>query len=83
MGLRTPELTSVVSSPTVTSRLSRYSYGMAFSHPYDPKKHLIEDCYLDTSDGSYKAKDQMKWLLKRVRGSNLTCIPHKANVSKG
>ena len=65
-GLEHSELTSVVNSPTITSRLSRYSYGMAFSHPYDPSKHLIEDCYLDTSDGTYQAKGQMEWLLKRV-----------------
>lgn len=56
---------SVISSPTVTSRLSRYSYGMAFSELYDPSKHVMEDVYVDQEEGHYRAKDQMTWLLKR------------------
>lgn len=58
---------SITSSPTVVSRLSRYSYGMAFSQIYDHTRHLSEDVYLDTADGEYKARGQMNWLLKRVR----------------
>ena len=65
-GLEHSEISPSLASPTVVSRLSRYSYGMAFSHNYDPKKHLVEDVYLDTADGQYRAKNQMTWLLRRV-----------------
>lgn len=40
---------------------------MAFSVIYDPSKHLSEDVYLDTAEGTYRAQDQMTWLLRRVR----------------
>lgn len=66
---------SVISSPTVTSRLSRYSYGMAFSELYDPSKHVMEDVYVDQEEGHYRAKDQMTWLLKRVRENKPTTLP--------
>lgn len=66
-GLEHSDQTSITSSPTVVSRLSRYSYGMALSQIYDPTRHLSEDVYLDTADGTYKARGQMKWLLRRVR----------------
>ena len=72
-GLEHSELPSNISTPTVVSRLSRYSYGMAFSVIYDPARHLSEDVYLDTAEGTYRAKDQMTWLLKRVR----RCTPPK------
>lgn len=54
-------------SPTVTSRLSRHSYGMSFSVPYDQQKHLLQDLYQDEKTGLFMAKGQMTWLLKRVR----------------
>jgi hypothetical protein len=51
---------------TVSTRLARYSYGMAISTPFDPKIHLMEDRILDQSEGIFRANNQMKWLLKRV-----------------
>lgn len=73
-GLEHSELTSVISRPTVISRISRYSYGLRFSHLFNPKEHLLEDKYLDVADGKYRADNQMTWLLKRVRPLGL----HKA-----
>ena len=57
----------MVNEPTVVSRLSRYSYGMSFSHYYDPYTHLLVDRYFDEAEGVYMAKHQMTWVLKRVR----------------
>ncbi|MCJ1459513.1 hypothetical protein MMC28_009892 [Mycoblastus sanguinarius] len=64
-GLEHSNLTSVISSPTVVSRISRYSYGMAFYRNYDASRHLVEDRFWDTVEGKYKARDQMVWLMKR------------------
>ena len=52
---------------TVTSRLSRYSYGYSVMLPFERDKHLISDLYHDPVEGVNKANNQMRWLLKRVR----------------
>ena len=64
------------------SRLSRYSYGVAFTQVYDPARHLSEDVYLDTTDGTHRARGQMEWLLKRVSlfGSSTTHLHTGANT---
>jgi hypothetical protein len=56
---------------TVSTRLARYSYGVAIAPLFDPKVHLMEDRILDESEGVFRANDQMKWLLKRV---NRPCL---------
>ena len=56
-----------VNTSTVTSRISRYSYGMSLSVPYDQRRHLIQDVYRDEKTGLVMAKQQMTWLLRRVR----------------
>ena len=66
-GLEHSDLTSLTSTPTVVSRLSRYNYGMAFSQIYDPSRHLLQDMYMDPAEGVYRARGQMIWLLRRVR----------------
>lgn len=70
-GLEHSELTKLTAAVndnlTITSRLSRYSYGVPFSEPYDPRRHLAQDRYFDEIEGIYRAGDQMEWLLKRVR----------------
>ena len=55
----------------ISSRISRYSYGMTSSPIYDPTKHLEEDKYLDV-EGKYRARRQMTWLLRRVRPLSLS-----------
>ncbi|KAI4140921.1 MAG: hypothetical protein L6R39_005597, partial [Caloplaca ligustica] len=52
-------------SSTVTSRLSRYSYGMVFDQYYDVRLHHIDDNFWDVDTGSYMARDQMTWFLRR------------------
>lgn len=59
--------TFTANEPTVTSRISRYSYGLSFSVPYNERRHLIHDAYKDEKTGLTMAKQQMTWLLKRVR----------------
>lgn len=51
---------------TTVSRLSRYSYGLSLSNDYDPTQHLPIDKYYDEHEGTWKAGNQMTWLLKRV-----------------
>ena len=51
--------------PTVTSRLSRHSYGVSLSPIFDPKKHLLIDKYTDGL-GIDRANRQMTWYLRRV-----------------
>ncbi|KAF4945169.1 hypothetical protein FSARC_14493 [Fusarium sarcochroum] len=47
-------------SPTVTGRISKYSYGVAVSVPFDLSRHL-----LDEATNDYRASNQMCWLLRR------------------
>lgn len=66
---------SPTQSPTVTSRLSRYSYGMVFDHYYDERLHHIDDIFWDIDTGSYMARDQMTWLLRRVSSAYPLLLP--------
>lgn len=53
---------------TVVSRLSKYSYGIVVSVPFDMSFHLWKDRFLDQATGRYMAANQMQWLLRRVCG---------------
>ncbi|KAL8708386.1 MAG: hypothetical protein Q9225_007610 [Loekoesia sp. 1 TL-2023] len=66
-------------APTITSRLSRYSYGMVHNKPYDPSKHLSHEMYRDAKTGRDMARDQMTWLLERV--STLSFLPTAPSFS--
>jgi len=57
---------SLYRAPKVLSRVARWSYGFPVSRPFDPKVHDIADRFLDPSEGIYRAKGQMVWLLKAV-----------------
>ncbi len=82
-GLEHSQLTAAVKdNPTVTSRLSRYSYGLQVATPYDPSKHLVQDRFYDKVVGTYKADNQMDWLLKRVRHSYSVVVP-QTEITKG
>jgi hypothetical protein len=52
---------------TIVSRISRYSYGVPISEPFDPHRHHWRDQVIDPSSGEIHARNQMEWLLKRVR----------------
>lgn len=51
---------------TVTSTISRASYGIQVSEEFDEGKHLEEDKKWDQEEGKWRAKLQMKWYLKKV-----------------
>lgn len=50
----------------IESRNARYSYGYAVNVPFENGKHDSQDRYYDNSEGIYRARDQMGWLMKRV-----------------
>ena len=51
---------------TVNSRLARQSYGQCLSVPFDATKgHQASDRFRNER-GSWLAKEQMKWLLRKV-----------------
>jgi len=70
------EQTQSPGTRSVGSRISRYSYGIAYCHPFDPDIHDEADKYYDESKGEYYAEGHVKWLLKRgdevVEGRVLT-----------
>ena len=82
-GLEHSELTAAVNdNPTITSRLSRYSYGIVVSVPYDPSKHLVQDRFHDAVEGIDRAANQMQWFLKRVRDPS-PVFPRQTKIPKG
>jgi hypothetical protein len=52
--------------PRVVSRIARYSYGFIVSELFDSTKHLVQDRFLDPSEGRYRANNQMMWALEAV-----------------
>ena len=82
-GLEHSKLTTTINdNPTITSRLSRYSYGIPMSEVYDSSKHIIQDRYFHKIKGIYMARNQMKWLLQRVRHPT-PVVPHQTEIRKG
>lgn len=62
----------------VASRSSRASYGVVCWEHWDDKKHVHDPqnisgdkSFIDEKDDVHKAKDQMKWLIKKVRYTDL------------
>ncbi|KAJ8113126.1 hypothetical protein OPT61_g4676 [Boeremia exigua] len=53
----------------VTNRKCRRHYGTSCNQVFDQKEHREIDSYMCPFDGTKRASDQMKWLLKR--GDNL------------
>lgn len=53
-------------SRSITSRISRHSYGIAYCHSFDPGVHNESDKFFNEAKGEYYAEGQMKWLLNRV-----------------
>lgn len=68
---------SVISDAvSVTSRVSRASYGITFAAKFDPDKgHLEKDKRFCTRECHYKAVDQMQWFLTRVRLETFRTAP--------
>jgi hypothetical protein len=57
---------STYTQKTVTSRIARYSYGIACSELFDQMRHQVGDRFQSRSDGLMYANNQMRWLLYRV-----------------
>jgi len=53
--------------PTVGSTISKYSYGITVHKVWDEKKFLAEDKWQDPVGGTWRAKNQMNWLINCVR----------------
>ena len=61
-------LSIISDTVSVTSRVSRASYGITYTAKFDPKKgHLEKDKWYCTRECHHKAVNQMQWFLKRVR----------------
>jgi hypothetical protein len=54
---------------TVTSRVSRYHYGIWKITRFDPNRHEEQDKFLCDVERIYKADNQMDWYLSKARGS--------------
>jgi hypothetical protein len=52
---------------TVTARIARNSYGFCCSVPFNKKLGHLDIDRMIYPDGSLRAKDQMEWLLRKVR----------------
>jgi len=51
---------------TVVTRIARYSYGVAVSWPFEPGKHVLSDKVWDPASNSWKADNQVYWLIEKV-----------------
>jgi len=51
---------------SVTSTISRASFGIIYQAPFKKDKHLEEDKAWDADEGIWRARNQMQWYLKRV-----------------
>lgn len=51
---------------TVTSTVSRASFGIEFHAPFKKDEHLQQDKIWDIHEGVWKAKNQMHWFLRKV-----------------
>lgn len=51
---------------TVKARIARYSYGVAVSPPFESGKHSPTDRRFDAASNSWKADNQVYWLIKKV-----------------
>ncbi|KPM39250.1 hypothetical protein AK830_g7310 [Neonectria ditissima] len=51
--------------PTISSRISKYSYGISVAVPFRSDIHLEKDKAFYESKNCYMANNQMRWLLRR------------------
>ena len=72
-GLSATEPESVKRS-LIVARVSRWSYGIVFTSPWDATKHDPQDKFWDAQELKHKADNQMEWYLARVRAPSATCL---------
>ncbi|KAF2651441.1 hypothetical protein K491DRAFT_637347 [Lophiostoma macrostomum CBS 122681] len=65
----------------VTTRVSKYNYGISHMSPFDPEVHRLEDKEWIPRWTSFKAMNQMKWYLRK--GGNISAQePVKMSFTK-
>lgn len=72
-GMEIPEPIARELPVQVTSTIARASYGMKYRIRFDESKHSEEDKVWSTDELEWKAKNQMKWFVRKVRGSPTNC----------
>ncbi len=50
----------------ITSTIARASFGVSMREAWNGEKHLVEDRCWDEDELKWKAKNQMRWYLKKV-----------------
>lgn len=68
---------------TITSTISRASFGTGINVPWDASKYLEQDKFWDTDEHVWKAANQMFWFLKRVCLQPLSHFTSLTNESPG
>ncbi|KAK7398435.1 hypothetical protein QQX98_012186 [Neonectria punicea] len=53
------------SKPTISSRISKYSYGVSAAVPFDDNIHFWKDRVFYPHKNKHMANNQMRWLLRR------------------
>jgi hypothetical protein len=61
-----PNLGVIESPITITSTVSRASFGIMIQLPWDPVKYLEQDKVWSEDELVWRANNQMSWYLKRV-----------------
>jgi hypothetical protein len=56
-----------VEDEIVTNVIAKYSYGILYNTPFDPAQHLDQDRYLCPYENIPKARNQVRWYLRKVR----------------
>ena len=59
-------LSTAIEDEIVTNAIAKYSYGICYNAPFNPKKHLDQDKYFCPIEQKEKASNQVTWYLKRV-----------------
>jgi len=57
---------SDVDEEIVTNVISRFSYGVVYNEPFNPAIHAREDRFVCPYENRPKARNQMRWYLRRV-----------------
>jgi hypothetical protein len=60
-------LCNTVEDEIVTNVIAKYSYGILYNTPFDPAQHLDQDRYLCPYENIPKARNQVRWYLRKVR----------------
>ena len=57
----------MASPVSVISTIARASLGVKYQTPFEKEEHLEKDKFWNEDEGTYWAKGQMEWYLRKVR----------------